>query len=49
MPIARNQSFDRIAAEYDAVRPGYPEALYDRIIDYAPLSLFLARRSARTL
>jgi SAM-dependent methyltransferase len=37
MTMARNKSFDRVAADYDAARPGYPDALYDRIIEFASL------------
>jgi SAM-dependent methyltransferase len=35
---ARDKSFDRIAASYDDVRPGYPDALYDRIIEFGSLA-----------
>ena len=28
----RDKSFDHVAAAYDAVRPGYPDALYDSLL-----------------
>jgi SAM-dependent methyltransferase len=33
----RDKSFDRVAREYDAARPGYPEAMYDRILEFGSL------------
>src|ERR1051325_3229879 len=33
----RRESFDAVAAEYDRVRPGYPESVFDRIAAYAEL------------
>jgi SAM-dependent methyltransferase len=36
-PEARARSFDRLAAAYD-VRPGYPEAVFDRIVSFGGLS-----------
>jgi SAM-dependent methyltransferase len=35
--MARDKSFDRVATEYDAARPGYPEAVYDRILEFGSL------------
>ena len=35
---SRAKSFDRVAAAYDAVRPGYPGGLYERIIEYGSLT-----------
>jgi SAM-dependent methyltransferase len=35
--MARDKSFDRVAREYDAARPGYPDAMYDRILGFASL------------
>jgi SAM-dependent methyltransferase len=35
---ARARSFEHIAATYDEFRPGYPEALYERIVAYGGLS-----------
>jgi SAM-dependent methyltransferase len=36
--VAAAKSFDRIAATYDDVRPGYPPAVYDRIIHFGSLT-----------
>src|SRR5215207_9576642 len=36
--VTRDKSFDRIAVEYDAVRPGYPSTVYDRIIEFGSLT-----------
>lgn len=44
MTIARKQSFERVATEYDGVRPGYPRDVYEHIIDYGCLT-----REARVL
>ncbi len=35
---SRANSFERVATEYDRVRPAYPEALYDRIIAFGNLT-----------
>jgi len=32
--MARDRSFDEVAAEYDAVRPSYPAAVFDRIVQF---------------
>jgi SAM-dependent methyltransferase len=32
-----DKSFDLLAAQYERARPGYPEALYDRLVAYARL------------
>jgi SAM-dependent methyltransferase len=34
----REQSFDLVAAAYDEVRPSYPGALYDHILEFAALA-----------
>jgi SAM-dependent methyltransferase len=34
----RARSFERVASEYDRVRPSYPEALYDRIFAFGNLT-----------
>jgi len=33
----RDKSFDRVARQYDAARPGYPDAVYDRILVFGAL------------
>lgn len=38
MTIARDKSFERVAVVYDEVRPGYPDALYDRIVEFGALT-----------
>jgi SAM-dependent methyltransferase len=35
---SRARSFEEVATEYDRVRPGYPEALYDRVISFGNLT-----------
>jgi SAM-dependent methyltransferase len=35
--MARDKSFDRVAWEYDAARPGYPDAVYDRILGFGSI------------
>jgi SAM-dependent methyltransferase len=34
---ARARSFDRLADLYDRVRPGYPDAIFDRMIEFAEI------------
>jgi SAM-dependent methyltransferase len=38
MTVAREKSFEEVAAAYDEVRPGYPSAVYDRIIEFGCLT-----------
>jgi SAM-dependent methyltransferase len=38
MAEARDKSFDRIADEYDKIRPGYPRELYERIVSFGALT-----------
>ncbi len=35
--VERHSSFDRIAGAYDRARPTYPDAVFERIIDFAEL------------
>ena len=36
--MERSRSFERVATEYERVRPGYPEALYDRLFAFGNLT-----------
>ena len=38
MTMTRDKSFEGVAAAYDEVRPGYPSAAYDRIIEFGGLT-----------
>src|SRR6186713_1723573 len=35
--VAPDKSFDRVAKQYDAARPGYPDAVYGRILGFGSL------------
>lgn len=37
MPQGLQESFDRVAAAYERLRPGYPTPLYQRMFDYMPI------------
>ncbi|NOK62449.1 MAG: class I SAM-dependent methyltransferase [Chloroflexi bacterium AL-W] len=37
MPKLRRETFDEVAQLYDAVRPGYPDALFDAVVEFARL------------